>query len=158
MIKIDLVGDTELSAFFESFPEELQSAVYDKLVWVTNIMHKIVIDNVSGRLLQTKTGALARSIQQTVSRDGDKIVGFVGPVPANAKAWALEYGGNKSYEIVPSKGRVLHFIGKGGESVFTTKVNHPPAVARRYLRQALEEMPYIVYSAFLGAIDQVLAK
>ena len=157
-LKIELIGDTELRAKFQTLPDDIQEAVYDKLNWLTNILYESVIENLSGKVLEPRSGELRASIQQETSQNGKTVSGWVGPIPATAKAWVQEYGGNSEYPIVPTKANILHFIASDGAEVFATRVSHPPLKERSYLRSALEDMPYLVYSAFLDAIDTAFAK
>lgn len=76
--------------------------------------------------------------------------------PTTPKALALEKGGERMYEILPTKASVLRWINKGGEKVFAKHVNHPPSRAFRYLGEAYDEMVEIVPGAMEAAIQQTL--
>src|SRR5574337_884397 len=154
---IDLFGEEDLRISLLEVPEHIRQAVGDKIETLTEELYAKVLDNVNGRLLQRKTGQLASSIQKEVDIGGDVMEGWVGPVPANPKAWVQEYGGKGDYTIVPVNKNWLHFFWeKKGDWVFAKEVNHPPLEARRYLRQALVEMEDRVDHEIFWAVNEDL--
>ena len=108
--------------------------------------------NVEGAVLNRKTGQLAESIEIHVTTSTEPMVGWVGPVPASPKAWALEVGGKGSYIIPIGKVGVL----ANKETGFFSRrdVLHPPMRARHYLELALEELN--VEEEFISAINGAL--
>jgi len=107
---------------------------------LADLLYTKVIENLSGKVLQSKTGELKGSISKEVYHSGYEFIAFVGPVPATAKAFALEYGGKDYYMIYPSKAQVLAWIADDGDYVFAKRVAHPPSKEYAYLRSALEEV------------------
>lgn len=153
MIHIDFQYDGRL----DSLEPELREAIAAKLVELTAMLHQKVVDNVTGKILQKKTGQLAASIQQTTDTGGNPMVGSVFPAPQDSKAWVLEKGGAKTYIITAVRAKALHFFMKSGEERFAHSVMHPPSRAFGYLREAAFEMEPLVPEGFQEAIDRVLA-
>jgi|HubBroStandDraft_2_1064218.scaffolds.fasta_scaffold178658_2 hypothetical protein len=141
----------------EGLDEEIKTAVAAKLNQLTYSLYSKVMENVEGRILQKRSGDLASSIRMEVDTSSNPMVGTVFPEPADAKAWALERGGDRDYPIVPTKGSVLAFYWeKEGRFAFLPSVNHPPSRAFRYLGLALDEIEPTISSEFLEAINEVL--
>ena len=137
---------------FDGLPEELHDAIAEKLIDQTYSLYQKVMRNVEGAVLNRKTGQLAESIEIHVTTSTEPMVGWVGPVPASPKAWALEVGGKGSYIIPIGKVGVL----ANKETGFFSRrdVLHPPMRARHYLELALEELN--VEEEFISAIDGAL--
>jgi len=68
-----------------------------------------------------------------------------------------EYGGTTPpHVILPKNAKVLAFMGRGGNTVFARKVNHPGSVipSRSYLRSSLAERRLEIIGAIRGAVDK----
>jgi hypothetical protein len=155
MFTIDFKYDGRL----EGLDEEIKAAVAVKLNQLTDVLYSKVIENLSGKVLQKRTGALLDSIRREVDVGDNPMIGTVFPEPADAKAWALELGGEREYAILPTKASVLAFFWeKEGRQVFLPSVNHPPSRAFRYLGIALDEMEALVPEGFREALDEVLSR
>jgi hypothetical protein len=154
MITIDFQYDGGL----DGLEDKIREAIATKLTALTQLMHDKVIENVSGKILQRKTGELAGSIQQRIDSSAEPMIGEVFVEPASPKAWALERGGEESYPIVPVRATVLSWIGKDGAKVFARSVNHPPSKEFAYLRLALEDMEALVPEGFQQALQSVLER
>lgn len=153
MLEISLEGTTRL----DSIGRRLRVATERKMIELTAIMYEKVIENLSGKILQKRSGQLASSIRMENDVNGDFYVGSVYPSPADDKAYVLEKGGKGYYPIpTSSKGQILHFFTKTGEEVFTKSVNHPPSREFAYMRTALEEVMPMVPKGFHDYIQGVL--
>ena len=157
MIGFSVIDDSALIYLDEVSPA-LRERMGREIVSVGEILYAKVMENVSGKILQTKTGQLAGSIVMETDVASDPMSVFVGPVPETPKAFALEFGGKGSYEILPTKSRLLHFFSKSGDEVFTSHVNHPPSKAFRYLREALDELRPTIEGTFLEAVEEGLSR
>lgn len=125
----------------EDLAQEFRSALEAKFGALAQRLYDKVIENLSGKVLAEKSGELKASIQQLTDVAGDPMTAIVGPEPASAKAWALEYGGRGDYPIFPTKAKVLSFFwDKVGQQVWFPAVNHPPSKEFAYLRSALAEV------------------
>lgn len=132
-------------------------AMRAKLKELTESLRLKAVANVSGLILQKRTGALADSIVGKINTRGDVAEGIVSVQPANEKAFALEFGGKGYYEIVPVDKRSLMFYwDKMSRKAFFMKVNHPPSKEFAYLRDALSEMEGEVDQGFADVIDQII--
>ena len=153
MLEISLEGTTR----FDSLGRRLRVATEKKMVELTDLLYNKVMENISGRILQKRSGALASSIQRSVDLTQEVMVGSVFPEPADPKAWALEKGGTSNYPIVSSKGAMLKFYwDKAGKTVFLSHVDHPASKEFAYLRTALEEIVPEVPRGFQEYIQTVL--
>lgn len=137
--------------------QRFRGALENKFFALSEQLYRKVIENVSGTVLQQRSGELARSIWRDVDIVGDTLTASVAVRPETPKALALEFGGSKSYAIYPSKARVLHFFwDKVGAWVYLTGVSHPPSREFAYLRKALAELEPIVVSEMRDTAREVL--
>ncbi len=100
----------------------------------------VKVDKLSGQVLHRRSGNLSRSINQNVTREGNKAVtGIVGVGPTATKYGRIhEMGG--TIQVPEVVGKLMVFQ-SGGQTVFTMrhkafKVNMPE---RSYLRSTLSE-------------------
>lgn len=152
MLEINLFGETRI----DSIGRRLRVASIKKMTQLTEMMYDKVIENVSGKILQKQTGALAASIKMQEDFTQELLIGTVYVEPMTDKAWVLEKGGKGYYSIVATKAQVLHFFTKSGTEVFTKSVNHPPSRAFHYMQEALDEMRELVPSGFKQYIEMAL--
>lgn len=125
----------------DGLDEAIFGAVAKKMIALTQELYEKVVENLSGKILQQKSGELVGSVRQSVDVAADPMTGSVYMEPASPKAWALERGGEREYLIVPTKANILRFYwDKVGQTVFFPSVNHPPSREFAYLRTALEEL------------------
>lgn len=97
--------------------------------------------NLSGAILNRRSGRLAASIVSGAQNDGDTFEGFAGS-EGLPYATILEFGGKTAaHDIIAVKAKALAFAGSSG-TVFAKSVHHPgsfiPAFA--YLGRALDAM------------------
>jgi hypothetical protein len=135
----------------------VRGAFKAKFTKAITALHAKAIENVSGKILQVKTGQLRDSIKKESDSSSDPMIGSVFVDPVTPKALALEYGGKGSYPIDPINGMWLKFYWERiGEVVFLDHVNHPPSHEYRYLGEAMDEMqskiPIEFQEALLNAI------
>jgi hypothetical protein len=153
MLEVTFKHDTKL----DGLDDAIVNAVGNKMVALTQELYNKVIENLSGKILQQKSGQLVSSVHQFVDQVADPMTGSVYIEPASPKAWALEHGGERSYLISPSKAQVLKFFwDKAGQTVFFPSVTHPPSREFAYLRTALEEMQPNFAAGFQQVIQDVL--
>ena len=111
--------------------------------------------NLSGGVLQERSGALKASIRADVTADATSIVASVSSEGVLYAA-IQEYGGTTAPHLIePVKARALAFAGAGG-TVFARRVRHPGSriPARAYLGSALDALHDEIAS---GLKDAVLA-
>ena len=117
--------------------DDLAAAVEAKALALQERLLARVEANLSGDILQTRSGTLKASIVASLTADPSSVSVAVASrgVPYAA---IQEYGGTTpAHDIVPVKARALAFAG-----VFATRVHHPGSTipARSYLGSALEAM------------------
>ncbi len=113
--------------------------------------------NLSGEILQERSGALKASIVAEVTADADAIVFALGSdgVPYAA---IQEYGGTTApHEIVPVKAQALAFAGSGGTR-FARRVHHPGSrlPARGYLAGARDALSDDLGAGLKAAVLEAL--
>lgn len=107
---------------------------------LTELLYDKVIANVSGKILQSKTGDLKSRIVKESFHSGYEFIGFVGINQATPKDYALEFGGTGPYTITPKEKLWLYWYDQYSGPVFAKHVNHPPSREYRYIREAEEEV------------------
>jgi len=138
----------------EDLDAKIREAIIKKLTYLTQVMYDKVIENLSGKILHKVSGQLVSSIQKETDTSGEILTGSVFPEPQSPKAWVLEKGGEKYYQIVPVKANMLRFI-KEGKVIYAKQVIHPPSFGFGYLAEALVEMQSIVPEEFASAIKEI---
>ncbi len=142
MLQISLEGQEALAERLGVLPDRLRAALADKVdALAESLFSQVVGVNLSGGVLNARSGVLRDSIQLEASQRNDQIGAEIfsdGEVPYAA---IQEYGGKTAaHEILPDKAKVLAFV-MNGKQVFARRVQHPGSQipARSYLRSALEE-------------------
>lgn len=152
MLRIELEFDEHLAGLDAA----IKAAVVRKMTELTVLAYNKVVENLSGKVLQSKTGQLVSSVSWDAEETADGVRGNVFISPQTAKAEALEFGGKSFYTIVPTKASILRFVSKSGETVFAASVNHPPSHAFRYLGLAADEMRMLVPEGLQEVIQAVI--
>jgi hypothetical protein len=117
----------QIEAYIEGRRQSLVDMLADRIDLVNGLMADRVKGNLSGGVLQSRTGKLLSTVMQEPAQiSGDVIVGAVTAGGAEAPYGIyFEEGGTGYYEIKPVNARVLAFMGEGG-MIFAKLVNHPP--------------------------------
>ncbi len=121
--------------------DAIQRVVSDRIADLTQQLEARVKDNLSGAILNERSGRLLSSIISGTTDVDDGSQGFVGSEGV-AYAAIQEYGGKTAaHDIIAVKAKALAFTGSGGE-VFAKSVHHPGSVipAHAFLGQALADM------------------
>lgn len=111
-------------------------------VLTTNLQAHVVGDKLQGQVLNHRTGALSRSIQQSVESSGGITTGEVYSSGDVKYAAIHEFGGTTpAHDILPNKAEALAFM-IGGQQVFAKVVHHPGSrmPERSFLRSSLADM------------------
>jgi phage gpG-like protein len=107
-----------------------------------DLQHHIVGDKLQGQVLNHRSGALARSIQQESHTSGEITTGRVYSSGDVKYAAIHEFGGTTPpHDIVPTKADALAFV-MGGKQIFAKIVHHPGSriPERSYMRSGLMDM------------------
>lgn len=142
MFTVTLKGATETSVALDKPPAvgwpELTSTVYALAIK----LQARVVQGLKGEYLQSRSGALARSIQEDVAKTDHSVTGRVFSAGDVKYAAIQERGGTTPpHDIFPSKAQALHFMGGGGE-VFAKVVHHPGSriPASHFMTAPFEQM------------------
>jgi phage gpG-like protein len=145
-------------AAFADLPARLRSALLAKSMQLAAELAARIQQKLSGEALQSRSGALARSIVTTIEEDA---VGVSVDIATNGDvkyAAIHEFGGViPPHEIVPDKAKALAFV-VGGKQVFATRVNLPAVTMpeRSYLRASLSEMEDEIRKALSEAVVEAI--
>lgn len=129
MFKVDLKLSPASRALIKRMPDLVTPALYKGMKESMLVAEREAKLNLSGRILNRRTGRLRNSITSDVRIAGDKVIGRIGSNVVYARIHEL--GG----EIVPRRAKALKFQ-IGDKWVTTQKVVMP---ARPYLRPAIEK-------------------
>lgn len=141
MLKIGLEGQETLAERLGAFPDLLREALADKVDALAQALYQQVVGvNLSGGVLNARSGRLRDSIETQVSKDGQigAEIFSSGDVPYAA---IQEFGGKTAaHEILPDKAKALAFV-MNGKQLFARRIQHPGSLIpqRSYLRSALDE-------------------
>lgn len=149
-------GLEALAGRLEAMPATLAAALGEEAAWLGDELRAAVERNLSGGVLQQRSGRLAGSIDVSVERSGGAVSATVGTdVPY---AGIHEYGGViPAHEILPRSARALAFPWQGRERFF--KRVELPAVQmpeRSFLRSALAEMAPEIGAAMAAAVSRAV--
>jgi phage gpG-like protein len=148
IFNITLVGDRELAEAFRRLPAVVIDFIAKAMKRQTLALQRhIVEDYLSGQVLHVRSGALRRSIFETVDTSGPVVTGQVFSSGDVKYAAIHEFGGT-----IHHPGGTAYFIDKdGGLAVFVSNQNplaatlprtaphEIPIPARPYMRPALED-------------------
>jgi hypothetical protein len=139
MIDATVVGGDDLITRLEAMPAAVASRLGNVIGLLAQSLYEKVEENLSGAVLQSRTGALGRAINLTV--DGlSASVGF--DADAAPYGAAQEFGATIPAHLIAVKNaKALAFL-VGGERVFAKRVMFPGVrlPERSFLRSALSDM------------------
>jgi hypothetical protein len=143
MITVSLTGADQIAARWASFDQRIRQGLEQAMTRLGDDLEARVLDNLSGLVLQQRSGRLAAAQEAVVTSDGGAVSVGVGFDPADVPYGAIqEYGGTtRAHLIAAKRGGALAFT-VGGRLVFAKRVQHPGSVIpeRSYLRAALADM------------------
>jgi len=140
MLDIELQDD--YAASLAAMPDRLRQALAAKANGLAADLLAKVQRQLTGGVLNAKTGALARSIVATVDEGTTGVAVRVGTSGDIKYAAIHEFGGTiPPHDIVPDKAKALAFV-TGGKQVFAARVGLPAItmLERSYLRSSLAAM------------------
>jgi phage gpG-like protein len=161
MLEFSLEGESELAAILAALPDDLRAALAEKIdALAQNLLEQIVGVNLSGGVLNARSGALRDSIQlRGVDQDVTQSVEIISDGSAPYAA-IHEYGGKTAaHEIIPDKANVLAFV-LGGKQMFARRVQHPGSIIpeRSYMRSALEAQGDAIAQALTETLTLLVRK
>lgn len=139
-------NDSDLTAALQNKTEEFRDALL-----------ALIGANLSGGVLNTRSGALAASISSEIEGSGGAYSAITSSTGVPYAA-IQEFGGKTAaHEIVAVKGKALAFAGAGG-NVIVKKVHHPGSAipARSYLGSALAAIQDEIATGYKQAVLDAL--
>ena len=77
-LNVTLTGDTEVIAKFNAMPEKVHRALVQEVTKLAlDLQRHVVVDKLSGQVLNKITGRLQSSIQYDVTDSGSSVIGRV---------------------------------------------------------------------------------
>ena len=156
MFQLDLRDD--YSASLAGMPDRVRQALLSKANVLAVALEVKIQQKLSGGVLNTRSGALARSIIATVDESSADVTVRIGTSGDIKYAAIQEFGGTiPPHEIVPDKAKALAFV-VGGKQVFAAQVNLPAVTMpeRLYLRSSLAEMAGDIAEGLSEAIVEAI--
>ena len=138
-------------------PEDVFAAVLAKADWLRLALLDKVDFNLSGGVLETRSGALRGSIRSAID-SGESTIAVSLESTGVVYAGIQEHGGRTAaHDIVATKAQALRFAGLGGV-IFASRVHNPGSAipARSYLGSALADMRSDIQSTLKAAVIEIL--
>jgi len=138
-------------------PEAVAAALADKAEALRQALEAQVIANLSGAILNVRSGRLLGSIESDLEDDGS---GSTVRVESDDVPYAgiLETGGKTAaHDILPSKARALAFV-TGGAQRFAKIVHHPGSTIRAFafMGSALDALQDEIETGLKAAVLEAL--
>jgi phage gpG-like protein len=158
MISVALTGDQALADRLSAMPGALHDGIGRAIARLNIALQAKVQQNLSGDVLNLRTGALRASITVDAGEDATGLSGRVGSdLPYAA---INEFGGQTpAHDIEVRKAKALAFM-LGGKLVFARHVHHPGSriPARSFLRSALDDMAPDIAAELQDAVMQAVSR
>jgi hypothetical protein len=132
----------DVSPTLAAMPERLRDALSSKADILAATLQAKIKDKLSSTVLNSKTGALARSIVMTIDDSAADLSVTMASSGDIKYAAIQEYGGTiPPHEILPDKAKALAFA-VGGKQAFAARANLSAITLpeRSYMRSSLAEM------------------
>ena len=151
------IDDSKLMKQLEEMPLKIRASLYKTIYALTLKLQKhVVVDKLQGQVLQKRSGALQRSIQNQVIQNDSGVTGRVFSSGDVKYAAIHEFGGRIPPHIIePKNGEALAFMLNGKMSFFK-KVNHPGSdmPERSFMRSSLKDMRQEIINGMEKAISE----
>jgi len=155
MIEIAIEGADALSLRLRDLPDAVSARLTGTMARLAQSLYARVEENLAGAVLQSRSGNLARAIEQNV----DGLTASVSVDGAAAPyAAAQEFGATIPAHLIAAKNaRSLAFL-VGGRRVFARSVQFPGAQlpARSFLRSALADLAAEAENAIAATVAEAL--
>ena len=156
MLELTLLDAT--SAALTAMPERIRDGLTSKAKALASELQAKIQQNLSGEVLNRRSGALAGSIGTVIDETSTSVSVRIA-TSADVKYAAIhEFGGAiPPHQIVPDKAKALAFL-VGGKQAFAARVQMPTVMMpeRSYMRSSLAEMADEIRDELTGAIIEVL--
>jgi phage gpG-like protein len=156
MITVTVAGLDALTGRLGTVPQALAERLGQEGERLGDALRDRVERNLSGAVLQRRSGRLAASIAVDVQRSG---LGASARVSSDAPYAAIhEYGGTiPAHTVLPQSARALAFPWRGRQRFFK-RVSLPAVTMpeRSFMRSALDEVAPEIYAAIAAAASEVM--
>lgn len=154
-----LIDPSQAQAYVKSKQSELVDMLAERMDLVNQMFADGVKGNLSGGVLQSRTGKLLSTVMQTpTQKSGSELYASVtAGGPEAPYGIFFEKGGTGYYDIVPVNSRVLAFMGEGG-MVFAKMVHHPPTPHLPWFEPEVPQATDEMNTQLNAAIDEVLSE
>lgn len=162
MLNVTITGDKQVSANLKQMPDQMNKSLTKAITVLTLQLKDYIIRNkLSGQVLNHRSGALWRSIQQKVSSSNTEVVGTVFSSGDVKYAAIHEYGG-----IIKHPGGTPYYVSEllGGKAFFMNKLDHPnapvtkahdiPMPQRSFMRSSLKDFHDKIQSTLTIAVKE----
>jgi hypothetical protein len=161
MIRVTLIGTTELKARFEALYPKARDAVFRSVSKLAiGLQTYIRADKLSGQVLKNRTGTLRRSIIERVDDGGTIITGIVAADMGVAKyAAAQNYGFSGTVDVRAHTRRISQAFGRAispreiNVGAHAMRMNLP---ARNYMESSLAEFQPRVEAELSEAVREAV--
>jgi phage gpG-like protein len=156
MLDVGLAGD--YAAKLAGMPERVRAALSRKVNGLAAALQDKVRQQLSGAVLNARSGALAQSIVATIDDTSTTVSARVATSSDVKYAAILEYGGTiPPHQIVPDKARALAFA-VGGKPVFAARINLPAITMpeHSYMRSSLADMAGIITDELRNTVIEAM--
>lgn len=155
-IGVSIAGGDALVAKLAGLPDALRQQLASAFALVADALYAQAIANVSGAVVNTRSGRLAAAITQS-SDESSASVGVDNEIaPYGA---ALEFGASIPAQLIEAKNaKALAFV-VGGSQVFAKHVMHPAFALppHSFLRSALDDLAPDLLAMLNDAVSEALA-
>lgn len=152
--KFQIEGDQQLTDALNSRSDLVINSLYERIRKAQRLLADKVRVNLSGDILQVRSGTLLGSVtEQPIEKLGKVVTGEVTVGNENTPyAPVQERGGRRAYKIVPVNRKYLVFQ-IDGKTIITKLVRRQPLPARYYFGKAVDEVGPEVINAMRGVFE-----
>ena len=155
-IAIAIAGGDALVARLAALPDALNAQLGAGLGTIAQALYARVLENVSGAVVNRRSGTL----QAAITQDSDSSAATIGiDTGAAPYAAALEFGASIPAQLIAAKNaKALAFV-VGGSQVFAKHVMHPAFVLppHSFLRAALADLAPDIEATLDAAVAEAMA-
>lgn len=152
---MDIAGALD---YIDVTEDQLFEALYAKMSELNNQLAEKIRQNLSGDVLNQKSGALYGTVVERGPYAVDDALETVVEAGGDAAPYGIvhEKGGEKEYLIQAINARALAFE-VNGKMVFARSVIHPPLPARPWFGPATEEMEPVIAEELQKTMNEVMS-
>ncbi len=149
-----ITGGNELIDALEAKYDLILGRLVEKVNYSNHLLAEKIRSNLSGVVLQARSGKLRDSVKETPVTISNGIVegGVTAGGPEAPYGGVHEDGGTRNYEIRPVNKQYLAFM-VDGKQIFTKLVQRTPALKRPFVAPAKLELEAEIQQALRSAVE-----